>query len=217
MVRTLWLAVLLASSLAVGACGDDSSGGGDSDSDSDTDTDTDTDTDGDTDPYVDENGFTVTNEVEFTTTMGTFVIGLYGNDAPVTVTNFLAYVDDGFYDGLIFHRVIADFVIQGGGYDADMNEKPTDPAIELELVEGLSHTEGVIGMARTDVLDSATSQFFINVADNSNLDNDYGGYARFGRTVSGYDEVVVPISLVETGAGDVPVEPVIINSAVRLF
>ena len=187
-----------------------SSFGGDADADSDTDSDS------DTNSYIDENGLLVTSEVEFTTNMGTFVIGLYGDDVPVTVDNFLAYVDDGFFDGLIFHRVIAGFMIQGGGYDEEMNAQPTNPAIELELFEGLSHLPGVIGMARTTVLDSATSQFFINVADNSGLDTQEGGYARFGMTESGYD-VVEAISLVETGAGDVPIEPVIIESAVRLF
>jgi len=234
MVRTILLSILLASSLSWVACGDDSSSGGDSDSDSDSDTDadsdtdtdvdTDTDTDSDTggEPYIDENGFMVTNEIEFTTNMGTFVIGLYGDDCPITVTNFLNYVDDGFFDGLIFHRVIVDFMIQGGGYDEDLTEQPTDPAIELELLDGLSHTEGVIGMARTPALDSATSQFFINVADNTGLDTSGGGYARFGMTRSDSDyDVVEAISLVPVEATGIseaqPVDPVIITSAVRLF
>jgi cyclophilin family peptidyl-prolyl cis-trans isomerase len=231
MVRTLWLAVLLASAVAWSGCGDDdSNGGGDSDSDSDTDTDTDSDTDTDadtdtdtdsdtdtdadtdTDTDTDTGGFTVTDQVEFTTTMGTFVIGLYGNAAPITVTNFLNYVDDGFYDGLIFHRVIADFMIQGGGYDESMTAQPTDPAIDLEIVDGLSHQPGVISMARTTDPNSATSQFFICVANDDFLDGDY---AAFGDTLSGYD-VVESISLVETDSGDVPVVPVIINSAVHL-
>ena len=160
------LPFLAALALAVGGCGgdaggddnddnddndnDDSGGDADGDADGDTDSDTDGDTDGDgdsdTDGDTDTADFTVTDSVAFTTSMGEFVIGLYGDAAPITVTNFLDYVDAGFYDGLIFHRVIPDFMIQGGGYDENLDAAATNPAIVLEIVPGLSHQPGVISM-----------------------------------------------------------------------
>jgi cyclophilin family peptidyl-prolyl cis-trans isomerase len=162
-------------------------------------------------------GFTVTNRVEVKTSMGTFVIGLYGDDAPVTVQNFLKYVSSSFYDGLIFHRVIPEFMIQGGGFDKNLNAKPTDAPIPLEIAEGIKHVPGTISMARTSDPNSATGQFFICVADQPQLD---GQYAAFGMVESGY-EVVEAISEVKTKRvrksflvwfANVPVVPVVIES-----
>ena len=190
----------------------DSDGDTDGDSDTDTDTDTDSDTDSDTDGDSDTDPESFTERVEFTTSMGNFIIGLYGNAAPITVNNFLSYVDDGFYTDLIFHRVIPNFMIQGGGFDESMVQAPTDPPITLEIVDWLVHTPGVLSMARTSVPDSATSQFFVCVATYPSLD---GEYAAFGETESGYD-VVEAISAVATDSSDVPLTPVIIESVERL-
>lgn len=154
------------------------------------------------------------------TSMGTFKIELFKDKAPISVRNFLSYVKDGFYDGLIFHRVIKTFMIQGGGLDVDMQQKKTKFAIKNEATNGLSNKRGTLAMARTGVVDSATSQFFINVVDNSFLDNrgktpDLFGYAVFGQVIEGM-EVVDAIRDVKTGNkgghSDVPLEPVIINS-----
>jgi peptidyl-prolyl cis-trans isomerase A (cyclophilin A) len=224
MVEKFFLMFLFISILVPAACSeaaddgaDAGSGAGDTDTDSDADADTDTESDSDADAGADAGPEeAITDRVAFTTTMGDFVIGLYGDAMPITVANFLAYVDEGFYDGLIFHRVIADFMIQGGGYDEELTAKDTNDPIVLEIAEGISHQPGVIGMARTPAPNSATSQFFINVADNSDLDGDY---AAFGITESGYD-VVESISLVATGTvgsfANLPVEPVIIESVVRI-
>lgn len=155
--------------------------------------------------------------VIMSTSKGDIKIELYKDKAPVTVENFLNYVNDGFYDGTIFHRVIPNFMIQGGGFTPDMNQKPTNQPIKNEAENGLKNERGTLAMARTQVVDSATSQFFINTVDNSFLDNgvkDYG-YAVFGRVVDGMD-VVDEISAVETGSkgmmGDVPREDVVIES-----
>lgn len=165
---------------------------------------------------ADDSPDAVTARVQFDTTMGLFVVGLYGNAAPITVDNFMTYVDDGFYSGLIFHRVIADFMIQGGGYDESLTRMPTNPAIVREIIPWLNHVPGVISMARTDDPDSATSQFFICVDTETGLDT---LYAAFGEVESGYD-VVESISLVEThsagGMGDVPVTAVVMTSVTRL-
>jgi cyclophilin family peptidyl-prolyl cis-trans isomerase len=166
---------------------------------------------------VDDAEDAVTARVQFDTSMGTFVVGLYGNAGPTTVDNFMAYVDDGFFDGLIFHRVIADFMVQGGGYDETLNRRAaTYPPIPLEIITWLSHQPGVISMARTSDPDSATSQFFVCVSDDSFLDGDY---AAFGEVESGYD-VVESISVVAThstgGMDDVPVTNVVMNSVTRL-
>src|SRR3972149_3391924 len=128
------------------------------------------------------------------TSMGTIKIELDEAKAPVTVKNFLAYVDEGFYDGTIFHRVIDGFMVQGGGFTADMTQKPTKPAIKNEAGNGLKNLRGTIVMARTSVVDSATAQFFINVVDNAFLDHRDEtpggfGYAVFGRVVEGMDVV----------------------------
>lgn len=157
------------------------------------------------------------------TSEGSITIELFENEAPVTVANFLQYVDDGFYTDTIFHRVISNFVIQGGGLTADMTEKPNREPITNEADNGLKNERGTLSMARTAVVDSATSQFFINVADNAFLDHkgktpDGYGYAVFGKVVEGMD-VVDKIKDVPTGNygpfGDVPKEPVVIKSASR--
>lgn len=158
--------------------------------------------------------------VELKTSMGSIVVELAPDRAPITVKNFLAYVKEGHYDGTIFHRIIPGFMIQGGGYTPAMQEKPTHDPIPLEARGGLPNETYTIAMARTSYPHSATSQFFINVADNDFLNADQApdgnGYAVFGRVVKGQD-VVDKISLVKTGSrgmmNDVPVEPVVIESA----
>ena len=159
--------------------------------------------------------------VALETSLGTITITLNKEKAPISVRNFLTYVKEGFYDGTIFHRVISNFMIQGGGFDDSMVQKKTKFAIKNEATNGLSNKRGTVAMARTAVVDSATSQFFINTVDNAFLDNrgktpDLFGYAVFGEVTGGM-EVVDAIRAVKTGnkAGhsDVPVEPVIIISA----
>lgn len=159
--------------------------------------------------------------VQLDTTMGQIVIELNEEKAPNTVKNFLDYVKSGHYDGTIFHRVIPDFMVQGGGMDADMNEKSTNAPIKIEADNGLKNDKGTIAMARTQDPNSATSQFFINLKDNGFLNhtgkNMQGwGYTVFGKVTSGMD-VVQKIEGVPTGRygmhADVPKEPVIINSA----
>ncbi len=158
--------------------------------------------------------------VVFETSKGDITIELYPDDAPDTVQNFLKYVDDGFFDGTIFHRVIPNFMIQGGGFTEDMRQKPTRDAIKNEAKNGLKNDRGTIAMARTSVVDSATSQFFINHADNAFLNHSQRdfGYAVFGRVVDGMD-VVDAIATVKTGRhgphDDVPEEPVVIRVARR--
>jgi peptidyl-prolyl cis-trans isomerase A (cyclophilin A) len=140
--------------------------------------------------------------------------------APVTVKNFLAYADDGFYDGTVFHRVIDGFMIQGGGFGPDMSQKTTQAPIKNEASNGLKNDRGTLAMARTNVVDSATAQFFVNLANNDFLNHgsrDFG-YAVFGRVVGGMD-VVDQIAKVKTGHKGaheaVPVEPVVIESIKR--
>ena len=158
--------------------------------------------------------------VEMTTTFGSITLELDSDKAPKTVENFLSYVNDGFYNGTIFHRVIDNFMIQGGGFDANMQQKPTADPIENEADNGLTNDRGTIAMARTMDPHSATAQFFINVKNNDFLNhsgkNMQGwGYTVFGRVVSG-DDVLDKIRAVSTGnlAGhqDVPTESVIIES-----
>lgn len=166
--------------------------------------------------------------VELDTTEGTIVLELYENQAPVTVANFLQYVKSGFYDGTIFHRVIPGFMIQGGGFTESLHQKPTRKPIENEADNGLENERGTIAMARTSVPNSATSQFFINLVNNSNLnyrdDSRAGaGYAVFGKVIKGMD-VVDRIAQVPTGttalqgypARNVPKTPVVIEHAKRL-
>jgi peptidyl-prolyl cis-trans isomerase A (cyclophilin A) len=159
--------------------------------------------------------------IRLSTSLGDMTIELFETEAPVTVQNFLQYVDDGFFDNTIFHRVIPGFVLQGGGFSTDMKEKKTRPAIQNEAANGLKNQRGTLSMARTQAINSATSQFFINLADNDFLDHgtrDFG-YAVFAKVTEGM-EVADRIAAVETGnAGhhqDVPVEPVVILSAKRI-
>lgn len=158
--------------------------------------------------------------VRLSTTMGDIVVQLDAKRAPKTVANFLQYVRDGHYNGTIFHRVISNFMIQGGGMTPDMGEKPTRAPIPLESRNGLSNQLGTIAMARTMNPNSATAQFFINVKDNDFLDaanaQDGNGYAVFGKVVQGMD-VVEKIRKVRTTQrgmhGDVPTEPIVIKQA----
>ena len=132
-------------------------------------------------------------KIRLATSAGDIVLELEAEKAPKTAANFVQYVRAGHYDGTIFHRVIEQFMIQGGGYKADLGEKPTRPPIALESRTGLSNLRGTVAMARTGVPDSATSQFFVNVVDNAFLDQansrDGHGYAVFGKVVSGMDVV----------------------------
>ena len=158
--------------------------------------------------------------VELITSMGKIVLELDAEKAPISVENFLTYVDAGFYDGTVFHRVIPDFMIQGGGYTAALQKKPTREAIQNEGQNGLTNDRGTIAMARTNDLHSATAQFFINTVDNANLNYPAnGGYAVFGKVVEGM-EVVDAISAVETGyregMGNVPETGVVIEKAQRV-
>jgi cyclophilin family peptidyl-prolyl cis-trans isomerase len=142
------------------------------------------------------------------TSMGDVKVELYPDKAPITVKNFLSYVDDKFYDGTIFHRIINGFMIQGGGFTPDMNQKATKAQIKNEAQNGLKNDRGTLAMARTMVIDSATAQFFINVVDNDFLNFKSAdvrgfGYCVFGKVVEGMD-VVDKIKAVPTGAQDVP-------------
>jgi peptidyl-prolyl cis-trans isomerase A (cyclophilin A) len=154
------------------------------------------------------------------TSFGPIAIELDQEKAPITATNFLRYVDEGFYDNLIFHRVIPGFMVQGGGFDSALREKSDGQhgKIKNESGNGLSNVPGTIAMARTPDPNSAQNQFFVNVANNARLDNAGGGYAVFGKVIDGMD-VVNKIAGVATanqrGMGDVPVEPVIIKTARR--
>lgn len=159
--------------------------------------------------------------IKFTTTMGDILIELNPEKAPVTSANFEQYVKDGFYDGLIFHRVIDGFMIQGGGFDAEMNQKETRQPITNEADNGLANDKYTIAMARTQDPHSATAQFFINVKDNAFLNFKAPtlagwGYAVFGKVVKGQD-VVDAIAKVETGRhgfhDDVPKTPIVITKA----
>jgi len=161
-------------------------------------------------------------QVLIKTTQGEIVVELYPAKAPATVENFLKYVDDKHYDGTIFHRVIGNFMIQGGGFTADMRQKTTRPPIKLESQNGLKNDIGWIAMARTSVPDSATSQFFINVADNAMLNHpqpDGNGYAVFGKVIKGMETVSAIKAVRTTSSGmhrDVPAEAVVIESVTRV-
>ena len=154
------------------------------------------------------------------TSMGTMVIELYPDKAPITVKNFLDYVDAGFYNGTIFHRVIPGFVLQGGGFDAEMEKKNNNAPIKNEADNGLRNLRATLSMARTSQINSATSQFFINLKNNSNLDHgsrDFG-YAVFAKVVKGLSVIDKIAGVKTTTKGhyrDVPVEPVLITSARR--
>ncbi len=154
------------------------------------------------------------------TSKGDITIELYENEAPRTVKNFLSYASEGFYNNLIFHRVIKDFMIQGGGMDSEMRQKDPKPPIKNEARRGLGNNRGTIAMARTNVVDSATAQFFINVKDNDFLNHTDKtargfGYAVFGEVIKGMD-VVDSIARAKTGIfngfSDVPKEPILIKN-----
>ena len=162
-----------------------------------------------------------TPTVRFSTPFGNIDIELYPDKAPLTVRNFLQLVDDGFYDGLVFHRVVANFVIQAGGYDANLNYREPPGTILNESKNGLPNRKGSIAMARLTDPDSASSQFFINTKHNPNLDATRGkpGYTVFGQVIAGM-EVVAEIELVDThlegGMSGVPEKDVVISRATRL-
>jgi len=159
--------------------------------------------------------------LSFKTSLGTFTVELHPEDAPITVENFLRYADEGFFDGLVFHRVVPGFVIQGGGMTPDLKQKANHPPIKNEAGNGLKNRRGTLSMARTDDVNSATSQFFVNLKDNAFLDQRPGsfGYAVFGRIKDGMD-VIDKIAAVKTGRqghfDDVPVEAVVIESVTRV-
>ena len=159
--------------------------------------------------------------VRFETTHGNFTVELLEKEAPVTVENFLTYVDDGFFDGTIFHRVIPGFVIQGGGLTPDFAQKKTRAPIKNEAANGVKNLRGSLSMARTDDPHSATSQFFVNLTDNDFLDQGRGnpGYAVFARVTEGLD-VVDAIAKVKTGRvrgyTDAPLEEALIKSVKRI-
>ena len=164
-------------------------------------------------PAVTGNAEKGATKVRISTNKGDIIVELDSQKAPVSCDNFLKYVQDKFYDGTIFHRVIKDFMIQGGGFNAQMQQKPVRSAIMNEAKNGLKNDRGTIAMARTSNPNSATAQFFINHKNNDFLN--YGvrdaGYAVFGKVVSGM-EVVDTIAQVPTKLGDVPVETIVIKS-----
>jgi len=160
--------------------------------------------------------------VEFKTSKGTFTVQLFDKQAPISAENFLRYVDDGYFVGTVIHRVIAGFMIQGGGLSADMKSKGGQhPPIKNEATNGLKNKRGTLSMARTNDIDSATSQFFVSVVDNDFLDHKPGnyGYAVFGRIASGM-EVIDAIAAVKTGSKsghqDVPLETITIEAVSRI-
>jgi len=154
------------------------------------------------------------------TSEGAIEIELFEDKAPISVENFLSYAESGFYSGTVFHRVIPNFMIQGGGFEAGMSQKPTRPPIQNEAANGLKNERGTLAMARTAVIDSATSQFFINVANNEFLNNgarDFG-YAVFGKVTVGMDvvdKIAAKRTAIQYGMRDVPVLPVVIKSISR--
>ena len=159
--------------------------------------------------------------IHFETTLGNFTVELHEKEAPVTVANFLKYIDDGFFDGTTFHRIVPGFVIQGGGFTEDMTQKKTQSPVKNEADNGRKNKRGTLSMARTSDINSATSQFFVNLKDNEFLDHSRGnfGYAVFAQVTEGMD-VIDKIAAVETGRkrgfDDVPVEAVIMKSVRRL-
>jgi peptidyl-prolyl cis-trans isomerase A (cyclophilin A) len=156
--------------------------------------------------------------IRFETSHGAFTIELDTEKAPISAANFLQYVEDGFFDGTIFHRVIPGFMIQGGGFTPDMGQKKNKAPIKNEATNGLQNLRGTLSMARTNDINSATSQFFINLKDNDFLDHAPGnyGYAVFGKIVDGLD-IIDQIAKVKTGRSkghdDVPTTDVVVQSA----
>jgi peptidyl-prolyl cis-trans isomerase A (cyclophilin A) len=161
-------------------------------------------------------GAALAQKVRLSTSAGDIVVELDAAKSPKSVANFVEYVKAGHYNGTIFHRVIENFMIQGGGMTPDMKEKKTRPPIPLESRNGLTNQRGTLAMARTSDPNSATAQFFINVKDNDFLNQaqarDGNGYAVFGKVVQGMD-VVDKIRVTPTGPGDVPLQPIIIKKA----
>ena len=159
--------------------------------------------------------------IRFETSLGAFTIELYEKEAPITVANFLKYVEDQHFDGTVFHRVVPGFVIQGGGMTPELTAKSTRPPIHNEATNGLENLRGTLSMARTNDIHSATSQFFVNLSDNDFLDHSPGqyGYAVFARVTEGMD-TIDKIAAVSTGRvrgyDDCPRESVVITSARRL-
>jgi peptidyl-prolyl cis-trans isomerase A (cyclophilin A) len=154
------------------------------------------------------------------TSLGNVKLELFAKEAPISVKNFLVYVNDGFYDGTVYHRVIPNFMIQGGGFTADLKQKQTNPPIKNEADNGLKNLHGMLAMARTMVVDSATAQFFINVVDNSSLNHrdktQQGyGYAVFGKVSEGMnvvDRIATVKTNIQKGFRDVPESPIVIKS-----
>jgi peptidyl-prolyl cis-trans isomerase A (cyclophilin A) len=159
--------------------------------------------------------------IRFETSLGDFTVELFEKDAPLSVANFLSYIDTAFFDSTIFHRIVPGFVIQGGGFTEDMTQKKTQSPVKNEADNGLKNKRGTLSMARTSDINSATSQFFVNLKDNEFLDHSRGnfGYAVFAQVTEGMD-VIDKIAAVETGRkrgfDDVPVEAVIMKSVRRL-
>jgi peptidyl-prolyl cis-trans isomerase A (cyclophilin A) len=159
--------------------------------------------------------------IRFETSLGDFTIELFDKEAPESVANFARYIDEGFFDGTIFHRIVPGFVIQGGGFTEDMTQKKTKPPVKNEADNGLKNKRGTLSMARTNDINSATSQFFVNLKDNDFLDHSRGnfGYAVFAKVTEGMD-VIDKIAAVETGRkrgfDDVPVEAVTMKSVKRV-
>ena len=155
--------------------------------------------------------------IRFETSLGDFTIEFFDKEAPESVANFTRYIEEGFFDGTIFHRIVPGFVIQGGGFTEDMTQKRTNPPVKNEADNGLKNLRGTLSMARTNDINSATSQFFVNLKDNDFLDHSRGnfGYAVFAKVTDGMD-VVDKIAAVETGRkkgfDDVPVETVTMKS-----
>jgi peptidyl-prolyl cis-trans isomerase A (cyclophilin A) len=155
--------------------------------------------------------------IRFQTSLGDFTIEFFEKEAPLSVANFKSYIEDGYFDGTIFHRIVPGFVIQGGGFTEDMTQKKTKAPVKNEADNGLKNKRGTLSMARTNDINSATSQFFVNLKDNDFLDNSRGnfGYAVFAKVTEGMD-VIDKIAAVATGRkkgfDDVPVEAVIMTS-----
>jgi cyclophilin family peptidyl-prolyl cis-trans isomerase len=155
--------------------------------------------------------------IRFETSLGDFTIEFFEKEAPLSVANFKSYIDDGYFDGTIFHRIVPGFVIQGGGFTEDMTQKKTKAPVKNEADNGLKNTRGTLSMARTNDINSATSQFFVNLKDNDFLDHSRGnfGYAVFAKVTEGMD-VIDKIAAVATGRkkgfDDVPVEAVTMTS-----
>lgn len=157
----------------------------------------------------------------FETTLGNFTVELFEDKAPLSAENFLKYVDEGFFHGTVFHRIVPGFVIQGGGFTEHMAQKKNHPPIKNEADNGVKNSRGTLSMARTNDINSATSQFFVNLKDNDFLDHSRGnfGYAVFGKVTEGM-EVIDKIAAVKTGRRqgfeDVPLDPVVMTSVRRV-